>query len=83
MNTAKKHTHDFIGATAGCKDHDYDLVHDLDHRLQAIWHYDQHIANAKGNEKILAYWADVKKQDEENVKRLKSLIDLEIKNNCF
>ena len=66
-----------------CANHDYDLVHDLKHRLDAIWHYDQHITNAKGNDKIQQYWTSVKKQDEENIKRLKSLIGDEISKGCF
>jgi hypothetical protein len=67
----------------GCSDHDYDLIQDLGHRLDAIWLCDKHISNAKGHDKIQAYWAKVKKQDEENVKSLKSLIADEIKQGCF
>lgn len=84
MTVSKKHTgSEMCGHSMGCADHDYDLVQDLGHRLDAIWHYDEHFANAKGRDKIQAYWADVKKQDEENVKRLKLLIADEIKHGCF
>ena len=84
MTVSKKHTASGpCGPASSCADHDYDLVQDLGHRLDAIWHYDEHIANAKGRDKIKAYWSDVKKQDEDNVKRLKSLIADEIKQGCF
>ena len=39
-----------IGETAGAKNHDHDLVHDLSRRLDAVWRYDQYIANAEGIE---------------------------------
>ncbi len=84
MTVSKKHNSSTTcGHGTGCADHDYDLVQDLGHRLDAIWHCDEHIANAKGRDKIQAYWMDVKKQDEENVRRLKSLIADEIKQGCF
>jgi hypothetical protein len=79
----KKESPKLIGTSAGCADHDYDLIQDLGHRLDALWHYDQHIANAKGHSDIQAYWTTVKKQDEENVKKLKQLIGQEIKIGCF
>ena len=37
-----------IGETCGCADHDHDLIHDLSKRLDALWRYDQYIANAEG-----------------------------------
>lgn len=72
-----------VGTVAGCADHDYDLIQDLGHRLDALWHYDEHVTNAKGHADIQAYWAQVKKQDEENVRKLKQLISQEIKIGCF
>lgn len=83
MAVSKKHTTALSGHSAGCADHDYDLIQELGHRLEAIWHCDQHLTNAKGHEKVEAYWNDVRKQDEENVKRLKMLIGDEIKQGCF
>ena len=35
-----------IGETCGCADHDHDLIHDLSKRLDALWRYDQYVANA-------------------------------------
>ena len=66
-----------------CADHDYDLVQELGHRLAEVWNCDQHILNAKGHGEIESYWTDVKKQDEENIKRLKVLIQDEIQKGCF
>jgi hypothetical protein len=80
--TAVKKQVEAMGSNV-CANHDYDLVHDLKHRLDAIWHYDQHIANARGHEKIQQYWMGVKQQDEDNIKRLKSLIGDEISRGCF
>lgn len=79
----KKDLPRLVGTAAGCADHDYDLIQDLGHRLDALWHYDEHIANAKGHSEIQAYWTQVKKQDEENVRKLKQLIGQEIKMGCF
>lgn len=83
MTVSKRARGELVGTSAGCADHDYDLVQDLSHRLDAVWHYDQHVNNAKGHDKVQAYWMDVKKQDEENIKRLKTLISEEIKQGCF
>jgi hypothetical protein len=35
-----------IGETHGVADHNHDLIHDLSKRLDALWRYDQYIANA-------------------------------------
>jgi hypothetical protein len=83
QKTQKKEPAKLTGNSAGCADHDYDLIQDLGHRLDALWHYDEHIANAKGHADIQAYWAQVKRQDEENVMQLKQLINKEIKMGCF
>jgi hypothetical protein len=39
-----------IGKTAGAANHDHDMIHDLSKRLDALWRYDQYIANAKDDE---------------------------------
>ena len=72
-----------IGATAGCKDHDRDLVHELSKRLDALWRQDQYIANAEEQPKIKKMWQDMKEQEQENIKILKSLIKEEFDRNCF
>ncbi|MDB5313405.1 MAG: hypothetical protein JWO38_7607 [Gemmataceae bacterium] len=70
-----------IGETCGCADHD--LVHDLSKRLDALWRYDQYVANAEGKPALQALWRDLKKQEAENIKWAKQMIAEEIKQNCF
>jgi hypothetical protein len=72
-----------IGETKGCADHDHDLIHELGRRLDALWRYDQFIANAEGRNELKQFWRDVKAQEEENIKRLKGLIAEEVRNDCF
>jgi hypothetical protein len=72
-----------IGKTAGAANHDHDMIHDLSKRLDALWHYDQYIANAKDNTELSAFWQNVKRQDEENVRRLKEIVKSHVKKDCF
>lgn len=72
-----------VGETCGCADHDHDLIHDLSKRLDALWRYDQYIANAEGNMELQNFWRKVKKQDVENIKRIKEFIAQEIEKECF
>jgi hypothetical protein len=83
MAMTKEQTLRLNGTTAGCADHDYDLIQDLGHRLDALWHYDEHYKNATGHSEIQSYWLQVKKQDEDNIKKLKQLIGQEIQSGCF
>jgi hypothetical protein len=52
-------------------------------RLDALWRYDQYIANAEGHAFLQEFWRELKFQDQEAVKRLKELIAEEIKKDCF
>jgi len=72
-----------IGESAGIRDHDHDLVHELSKRLDALWRYDQRIANAEGREELQQFWRDLKKHEQKTVDKLKELIATEIKNDCF
>lgn len=72
-----------IGETHGIEDHDHDLVHDLSKRLDALWRYDQYIANAEGKAPLQSLWRDLKRQEMENIKRVKQMIGEEVKQNCF
>lgn len=72
-----------IGKTAGCADHDHDLVHELSKRLDAIWRYDQYLTNAKGHPHIEDFWRKVKGQEQGNVEQLKNLIGEEVQKGCF
>ena len=72
-----------IGETAGCADHDHDLIHELSKRLDALWRYDQYIANADGQPDLQSFWRDMKSQEQSNIDRLKELVAQEVRKNCF
>ena len=72
-----------VGESKGAADHDHDLVHELGKRLDAIWRYDQYVANAEDKPKLQELWRDLKRQEEQNVKKLKQFIADEIRSNCF
>lgn len=72
-----------LGETSGCADHDHDMIHELSRRLDAVWRFDQYIANAEARENIKQFWCDMKNLELNNVKRLKDLIKNEITNGCF
>jgi len=72
-----------VGETAGMQDHDRDLVKELAKRLDTLWRCDQYIANARGHEPLVEFWRDIKKQEDQNIDRLRSLIRGEIKQDCF
>ena len=82
MSVETKST-EHIGESAGAKNHDHDLVHDLSRRLDAVWRYDQYIANAEGIENVQAFWKKVQRQEHENVRELKALIAEHIQSDCF
>jgi hypothetical protein len=83
MTLAAEKELEHIGETCGCPDHDHDLVHDLSKRLDALWRYDQYIANAEGKPTAQALWRDFKKQCQADVQRLKQLVAEEIQQGCF
>ena len=83
MNTACEDELEHIGESRGCADHDHDLVHELSKRLDTLWRCDQCIANAEGHSKLLQFWHDVKRQEQDNIVRLKELIADEIRAKCF
>jgi hypothetical protein len=72
-----------IGKTKGCENHDHDMIHELSKRLDALWRYDQYVANAGSDEELQEFWRDLKEQEMENVKRLKEFVKIHIENDCF
>lgn len=64
------------------RDHDYDLLHELSKKLNALWHYDQYIANAEGSPIVQAFWRDFKCQCQTDIQQLKQLIAHEIRKGC-
>lgn len=77
----KELTH--MGQTQGCADHDHDLIHELSRRLDALWRYDQYIANADWRDGLRQFWLDVKSQEQRNIQRLKELLATEVRNGCL
>jgi hypothetical protein len=72
-----------IGKTKGAENHDHDLIHELSKRLDAIWRYDQYIANAEEDEQLQSFWKTLKDQEQKNVKQLKQFVAKHCENNCF
>jgi hypothetical protein len=79
---AEKNTQ-HIGESQGMENHDHDLIHDLSKRLDAVWRYDQCIANADGKAEIQAFFREMKQKEQANIKQLRDLIRSEIKADCF
>jgi hypothetical protein len=72
-----------IGKTKGAENHDHDLIHELSKRLDALWRYDQYVANAEGDSELQAFWRSMKEQERENVGLLKQFIAKHIEMDCF
>lgn len=68
-----------LGESQGVKDHDHDMIHDLSRKLDALWRYDQYIANAQGHESVQNFWRKVKQQEKENIVVLKKLLSEHIR----
>jgi hypothetical protein len=63
-----------LGESRGVRDHDHDMIHELSRRLDALWRYDQYIANAAGYAPVQAFWRKVKEEEKENIAALKKLL---------
>ena len=72
-----------IGESKGAENHDHDMIHELSKRLDALWRYDQYIANAKNDSELQSFWRELKSQEHENVKRLKEFVAEHIEKDCF
>ncbi len=83
MSLAAEKQMEHLGETCGCADHDHDLVHELSMRLDALWRFDQRIANADGRRELQDFWRQLKRQEKQTIDRLKQLIVQEVKSNCF
>jgi hypothetical protein len=77
----KEMTH--IGETQGAADHDHDMIHDLSKRLDALWRYDQYIANAGKHPELQRFWQDMRQQEKKNVERLKGIVRDHCAKDCF
>jgi hypothetical protein len=83
MTLAAEKELEHIGESCGCADHHHDMIHDLSKRLDALWRYDQYIANADGHPDVQAFWRDMKSQEKSGIDRLKMLLGREIQQGGF
>lgn len=83
MSVEHEKTTAHIGETKAIRNHDHDLIHDLSRRLDAVWRYDQYIANADDAPKVQALWKELKEQELSACEKLKSLIREHVEKNCF
>lgn len=72
-----------IGESQGAADHDHDMIHELSKRLDALWRYDQYVANAEGMPDLQRFWQDLKEQEQKNVRQLKGFIADHCRGDCF
>lgn len=72
-----------MGETRAIQDHDHDLIHELNKRVDGVWRYDQYIANAEGKPELQDFWRELKRQDQENANKLKELVKKECEQGCF
>lgn len=85
MTLAAEKQMEHVGETQAIANHDHDLIHELSKRLDAVWRYDQYIANAQeaGKPHLEQFWKQVKQQDKGNVDQLRQMIREEIGSDCF
>ena len=72
-----------IGKTKGAENHDHDMIHELSKRLDALWRYDQYIANSENDADLQEFWRELKDQEQDNVKRLKEFVKEHVDKDCF
>jgi len=83
MSMTAEREMEHIGQSKGAENHDHDMIHELSKRLDALWRYDQYIANADRDSRLQEFWRELKEQETENVKRLKELVAEHIDKECF
>jgi hypothetical protein len=72
-----------IGESQGAANHDHDMIHELSKRLDALWRFDQYIANADGQPDLQRFWRELKEQEQGNVQRLKGFVKEHCAKDCF
>jgi hypothetical protein len=83
MTLAAEKEYAHIGESCGCQDHDHDLIHELSRRLDALWRYDQYVANAEDRPELQEFWRKMRKQERANIDRIKELVKQEVEAGCF
>ncbi len=76
MATPNQQSEQHIGETKAVPNNVHDLVHDLSNRIDALWRYDQYMANAEaaGNKEEKKLWSDLRKAEIKTTDKLKSLL---------
>lgn len=83
MALAAEKPMEHIGESQAVANHDHDVIHELSKRIDAVWRFDQYIANAEHDGELREFWTDLKAQEQDNVKRLKQLVAKHIQTDCF
>lgn len=83
MTTTTEQPVEHLGKSRAVANHDHDMIHELSKRIDAVWRFDQYIANAEEDEELQELWRDLKSQEQKNVKRLKQLVAKHIESDCF
>lgn len=83
MTTTTEQPVEHLGASRAVANHDHDMIHELSKRIDAVWRFDQYIANAEEDQELQELWRDLKSQEQKNVQRLKQLVAKHIDRDCF
>ena len=83
MTTTMEQATEHIGESKAVANHDHDMIHELSKRIDAVWRFDQYIANANEDQELVKFWTDLKRQEQDNVRRLKLLVEKHIETDCF
>jgi hemolysin-activating ACP:hemolysin acyltransferase len=67
-----------LGDDEAASNYRHDLVHELSRTLDAVWRYDQYIANAQGKPEAQKVWKKIKKQTKDNALQLESLLQADL-----
>ncbi len=83
MSPAIEECLEHIGETKAVANHDRDMIHELSKRIDAVWHFDQYIANAEKDKELRQFWLDLKSQEQENVKKLRKIVARHVEKGCL
>ncbi len=78
MTLGAEKAYEHIGESRICSNYVHDLIHEMSRRLDALWRYDQYIANAEEHPFVQEFWSTLKQQERENIRELKELLASEI-----
>jgi hypothetical protein len=82
MTLTAENVHEHMSESHMYSDYFHDLIRELSKRLDALWRYDQYIANAEKHAFVQDFWSTLKQQDRENIRQLKELLANEFQREC-